>query len=82
MVSARSQLCAVPVAFAESGETVEGCEDQPRSGQGGWSQSGASQHRVPEALGAPSRTQRVAQALWALREQRAAGEALLCEYRK
>lgn len=25
----RSQLCAVPVAFAESGETVGGCEDQP-----------------------------------------------------
>lgn len=68
-------LCCL-VAFAEGGEAVGGCEDQPGTGQGGWSQRGIS------ALGALSRTWRVARALWALKEQPAAGEAFLCEYRK
>lgn len=74
----RSQLCAVPAALAQSGETLGACEEQPGTGQGAAAQVGHL-GTGPEARGAPSRTRRVPQALW---EQPAAGEALLCEYRK
>lgn len=82
MVAVSSQLCAVPAAFARHGGGRGGCEDRPGTGQGGGSRSGAPRGWAPKALGAP----RVAsmglglRGLW--RERPAAGQALVCEYRK